>query len=160
VCGVRNPAAVPALTPAQILEWADSHKARTDRWPTTTSGPVSDSPGETWLGVNAALRVGNRGLPGGQSLARLLAEHRGKRNHLALPRLTVPQILAWADAHYTRTGRWPVILSGSIAGVAGQTWVAVDMALRVGVRGLPGGDSLSRLLKRRRGVPNHKIRRR
>src|SRR5262249_6645494 len=39
-----------------------------------------------------------QGLTGGSSLAQLLAERRGVRNHLRLPRLTVEQIAAWAKA--------------------------------------------------------------
>jgi hypothetical protein len=61
------------------------------------------------------------------------------------------QILAWADAHRERTGRWPSRASGVVAAAPGETWVAIDQALRRGDRGLPGGDSLARLLARRRG---------
>jgi hypothetical protein len=68
------------------------------------------------------------------------------------PRLTVAQILAWADAHRRRTGRWPGQTSGPVAGVPGQTWAAVVEALRRGLRGLPEGDTLARLLARERGV--------
>ena len=31
------------------------------------------------------------------------------------PRLTIAQVLAWADAHYARTGKWPTIKSGAVA---------------------------------------------
>src|SRR5262245_35930304 len=48
---------------------------------------------------DAALRLGLRGLPGGSSLARLLAARRGVRNHLDLPPLTVTKVLAWADRY-------------------------------------------------------------
>jgi hypothetical protein len=133
--GVRNCSAAPALTCEQILRWADAHRSRAGRWPTSTSGAVIDSPQETWLALNAALGTGVRGLPGGSSLARLLAEHRGKRNHLALPPLTVCQILAWADDHRAHVGRWPSTKSGEIPKAPGQTWAAVDAALREGARG-------------------------
>ena len=66
----------PPLTVAQILAWADSHRAAHGRWPRTHSGEVGSAPRETWLAVDDALRVGCRGLPGGSSLARLLAESR------------------------------------------------------------------------------------
>ena len=66
-------------------------------------------------------------------------------------RLTVAQILAWADAHRERTGAWPTLLSGAVDGAPGQTWPAVNAALRFGLRGLPGGDTLHRLLCRERG---------
>jgi hypothetical protein len=68
------------------------------------------------------------------------------------PRLTLAQILAWADEHRRRTGEWPGTTSGPVAGVPGESWRAVGEALRQGLRGLPGGDSLARLLRRERGM--------
>jgi hypothetical protein len=67
------------------------------------------------------------------------------------PRLTVAQILTWADKHRRRAGDWPTVLSGPVPEAPGLTWAAVDKALRDGRRGLPGGDSLPRLLRRERG---------
>jgi hypothetical protein len=66
------------------------------------------------------------------------------------PPLTVEQVLAWADAHHQRTGHWPSHVAGVVAGVPGQSWAAIDQALRCGGRGLPGGDTLARLLDRHR----------
>ena len=66
--------------------------------------------------------------------------------------LTVGQILAWADAHHTRTGKWPTLASGPVAEAPGERWTAIDTALRLGCRGLPGGDSLTRLLDRHRAA--------
>jgi hypothetical protein len=65
------------------LSWADRHKGRTGAWPHLNAGPVADAPGETWRGLNRALWGGHRGLPGGSSLARLLAERRGRRRSAA-----------------------------------------------------------------------------
>ena len=64
------------------------------------------------------------------------------------PNLTVPQILRWADAHHRRTGKWPSSESGPVAEAPGESWQAVNNALHRGLRGLPGGDSLARLLVR------------
>ena len=66
------------------------------------------------------------------------------------PPLTVAQILAWADAHFARTGCWPSGYTGPVAGAPGEKWAGLDQALRVGVRGLPGGDTLAKVLDRRR----------
>ena len=60
------------------------------------------SPGENWNAINQVLRHGHRGLPHGLSIPQLLAEWRGVRNISSLPRLSVQQILAWADN--TRSG--------------------------------------------------------
>src|SRR5262249_58692148 len=91
--GVRNKNDPPSLMIAQLLAWADSHHQRRGDWPTRESGPVEEAPGETWKAINGALRAGLRGLPGGSSLAQLLAQYRGVRNIKGLPRLTVEQIL-------------------------------------------------------------------
>jgi hypothetical protein len=152
--GVRNIWTIPRLTIKRILKWADAHHQRTGRWPRATSGAVEGAHGETWKGVHESLRFGYRGLPGGSSLARLLAEHRGVRNIGSLPALTVEQILDWADAHYRRTGRWPIATSGPVEGSSGETWRGVHEALRHGYRGLPGGTTLARLLSKHHGVRN------
>jgi hypothetical protein len=76
------------------------------------------------------------------------------RTGLQVPTLTniLPldeeQILAWADAYHVQHGRWPVVAAGPIQGGNSETWSAVNQALEHGWRGLPGGDSLSRLLAR------------
>src|SRR5262249_33589248 len=120
-------AAPGPLTEEQILCWTDEHQQRTGDWPSVESGPVHGAPGETWLGINAALGQGRRGLPGGSSLAKLLAQHRGRRNQKDLPPLTGEQILAWADAHHQRTGQWPRANSGPVHGATGETWGAINM---------------------------------
>jgi hypothetical protein len=149
--GVRNLQRLPRLTLRQILTWADAHHRRTGAWPTGASGPIHDAPGETWRAVDAALLIGRRGLPGGSSLARLLAEQRGTRNLKQLPALTIPQVLRWARAHRRRTGRWPTRASGPIAEAPGETWSAVHAALATGCRGLPAGETLARLLRGQHG---------
>jgi hypothetical protein len=74
----------PPLTVEQILAWADANHRRTGQWPTLHSGPVPEAPGEVWRNLDAALYDGLRGLPGGDSLARLLDRHRGTgRVHIA-----------------------------------------------------------------------------
>jgi hypothetical protein len=80
----------------------------------------------------------------------------GRRKPSAAP-LTEEQILAWADAFHQRTGRWPHNRSGPIPEAPGDTWNAVNLALYLGRRGFPGGDSLAKLLDRhRRGATNRR----
>jgi hypothetical protein len=154
VRGVRNIKSLPELTVQLVLAWADEHLARTGEWPTVRSGAILEAPGETWGAVNAVLVRGSRGLPGGTTLARLLAAERGVRNHMDLPPLLIRQLLAWADAHLQRHGNWPGQGSGVIPEAPEVTWGAVDTALRVGLRGLPGGSSLAELLVEKRGKRN------
>jgi hypothetical protein len=142
------------LTINNILAWADDHHQRTGEWPTLKSGPIPEAPGDTWAAVDAALRGGARGQPGGKSLAQLLARKRGVRNIKRLPPLGVDRILLWVDRHRDQTGEWPNINSGAVAGQAGESWRTVDEALRRGIRGLPGGSSLARLLSEHRGKRN------
>jgi hypothetical protein len=130
--GVFNRLNAPRLSIAGILQWAVAHQQRTGAWPNMDSGLIGEAPGETWHAVNQALRQGCRGLPGGITLAQLLAKKMGARNHTNIPRLTVKRILAWADAHFHRTGRWPGHISGAIAEAPGESWHAVESALRYG----------------------------
>ena len=140
------------LTIEQILAWADAHKKRTGTWPTAKSGPVHAAPSERWNAINSALHAGCRGLPEDSSLHMLLAEHRGVLRGRTRPPLTIKQILAWADAHKKRTGKWPTAISGPVHAAPGERWSAINSALRLGCRGLAGGLSLVRLLAKHRGV--------
>src|SRR5262249_10741738 len=87
-----------------------------------------------WSGVGSALRTPFR---------------EGTMAH-ATP-LYISQILGWADAFQERTGRWPNLYSGKIWTQRTDNWRRVDSALRLGLRGLPGGSSLARLLAEQRG---------
>jgi hypothetical protein len=144
------------LSIARILLWADAHYRRTGRWPSVLSGRVPEAPAETWSRINMALDHGYRGLRGGTTLSRLLARHRGSCAADRAPKLTVKQILAWADDHRRRTGQWPHVKSGPIHAVPGENWKRIDNALRWGLRGFPPGSSLARLLDRHRHVRNKK----
>jgi pyrroloquinoline quinone (PQQ) biosynthesis protein C len=152
--GVRNKKALPRLTEQQILAWARAHRRRTGQLPNENSGPIHRTNGEVWLNVNQALREGLRGLPGADTLAKLLARAFGVRNGTNIPKLTIEEILAWADAHHEATNRWPTASSGVVCGAEEESWVALDDALRNGLRGLPEGFSLARLLAQHRGVRN------
>ena len=155
IADVAQRGALPDLSPEQVLAWADAHYARFGAWPTCESGEVHSSDGEDWLGIEAALMLGGRGFPGKDTLCRLLHRHRGKRNHRALPPLRVEEILLWADAWHDRTGAWPRHQSGAVADGVSQTWRGVNMALQEGLRGMPGGSSLARLLAHHRSARNH-----
>jgi hypothetical protein len=155
--GVRNTMRLPRLTEEMILRWADEHHRRRGTWPTATSGAIAGTAKEKWQGIENALRGGLRGLPGGWSLSKLLAARRGARNLMELPSLCEEGILRWAEAHYRRAGSWPTLNSGPVTEAPGETWTAVENALRKGRRGLSGGSSLALLLAQKRGA-RHKHR--
>jgi pyrroloquinoline quinone (PQQ) biosynthesis protein C len=142
----------PQLTLEQILAWADAHHAATGKWPTRDSGVVSAAPDEHWEKLDTALRQEHRGLSGSTSLARVLARHRGVPNRLDVPRLSVGQILSWADAHRAATGKWPKATSGVVRTAPADTWAKIELALRQEGRGLRGKTSLARLLAEHRGA--------
>ena len=155
--GVRHKGMLPPYSVAQMLTWADAHHRRTGEWPDADAGPIPEAPGETWMAVERALASGNRGLAGGASLARLLAEERGVRNRMGLPSLSEEEVLAWADEHLRQTGKWPTRESGAIPWApAGETWATVATAFIEGIRGLAGYGSLARFLARHRGARNRK----
>lgn len=145
----------PPLIESKILEWADAHHALKGTWPTRKCGTVHGSWTERWSAIHAALQKGHRGLPGGSSLPRFLAKHRGVRNRKGLSPLTVPRILRWADSFHKQNAEWPHHdTKPAIPGTNGETWLGVDSALRSGIRGLPGGSSLARVLAEHRDVRN------
>lgn len=138
----------PPLRIADILRWADDFHAKHGRWPHMNDGVVEGTADQTWAAADQALRGGNRGLPAGSSLAKLFLKCRGRRHWHLPPDLTIEQILGWADAHHERTGDWPSGHSTKQIPKApkGMTWVAVDIALSRGKRGLPGGLTLAKVL--------------
>lgn len=152
--GVRNKISIPALSLKQILAWADKHHTVTGSWPTAGSGEVIGIPGENWRAIGMALRQGGRGLPSGYTLATLLEAERGVRNRADLLPLTIRTILSWADGYFSRTGKWPTADSGLIPEAPGETWNAVESALRSGRRGFPGDSSLAKVLEKHRKVRN------
>jgi hypothetical protein len=142
---------LPDVTRDQILKWVDLHHLRTGQWPSRDSGTILDRPDISWNTIDRYLRKGGIHFPGGSSLAHLLRDTRGIWDSRGNRRLTPSLILKWADAHYDRTGRWPVTLSGPVHVKPDENWAAIDMALRHGRRGLQGGTSLSRILQEKYG---------
>jgi hypothetical protein len=157
---VRNIGALPPLAIPQVLAWCDAHRVRTGRWPRLDDwrDVIPGLNSETWRRVYQAVAIGIRGLPGDSTLWDVLAKHRGVRNINNLPPLTHEQILNWVDAYRAKHGVWPTCwcLPQAIPGTLDERWFNVHQALRLGLRGLPGGSSLPRFLAQYRGVPNPK----
>jgi hypothetical protein len=151
---VRRNHHVPKLSIPMILGWTRLHYQRTGRFPTLKSGPLIDAPGESWWIIDLALRQGQRGLNGGSSLAKLLAEFLGASNRANRPQLSVKKVLTWADAYFARHKRWPTRNSGPIDGVPGETWRQIERALSRGSRRLPREGSLAKFLAKHRGFRN------
>jgi superfamily II DNA or RNA helicase len=70
------------------------------------------------------------------------------------PRISLEQILAWADEHYAKHSVWPCQTSGTIPGTL-ETWAGINHALERGHRGLNvSGYSIAKILQEHRGVRN------
>jgi len=137
----------------QILQWADWHHLRTGKWPTSRTGIILDQPERTWESVQTALIKGTCGLPGGNSLHRLLRHKR----RISDPRKVAPDVdlkhvREWVDQHHLRTGRWPHRDDGSVAERPEITWATIDRRMRRGELGLPRGTTLSKWLRQSRDV--------
>ena len=143
---VRPGRTPPPLSEKQILAWADAYFALHGRWPTEDSGTITGTQ-ETWSKLTGALREGTRGLCGGSSLAKLLAQHRKIRNRQDLRSLSEREVIKWARAYKSDTGNWPTCKSGEIPNSGGETWSGIEHALFFGRRGFQGGSSVHRFLK-------------
>ena len=139
----------PDLSEATIIAAAKKCLDCTGKLPSQHSGDASGHFGfpETWVSVDKALRKGSRGLPGGSALPKLLIAHGLKSEK---PDLSEATIVEAAQVYLSRTGKLPGASIGDTTIDFGfpETWVSVDQALRVGVRGLSGGSSLSQLFIR------------
>jgi len=134
-----------------IQGYLDKHRT----WPTRDSGRIYEGSPDTWTGLDIALKNGNRGLPGGTTLARFIAETWRVRNRSSpLVEFDLADVLRWCDYHFARTGAWPHVDSGAVAAAPGETWGAINHALSRAVRYMGEPTSLARLLAAHRGVPN------
>jgi len=110
---------------------------------------------DTWRQIDHALRDGFRGLRGGSSLVRLLAQHRRARNRSTLPRLTCGA-KSWHGL--TNTGLapalGPVIAADRSSILLGRPGALADVALREGRTRLPAAYLLQRLLEEHRNFRN------
>jgi hypothetical protein len=134
------------LTEQSIIRWVRAHIERTGTWPSRSDGDVPEAPGENWESVNLALVHGRRGLPGGSSLRKLCLAHGLQPQSGRGTPLTEEKIMRWMRVHFQRTGRWPGSADGDVDEAPGENWSALDAALANGMRGLPGGSSLPKLL--------------
>lgn len=62
---------------------------------------------ESWNGINHALTYGFRGIPGNDSLSRLLDRNGRKQNPKNLPIIIEKNVFKAADKYYKQTGKWP-----------------------------------------------------
>ena len=136
---------LPDLTDDEVLGWADAFFARTGDWPSSESGQIPESPGETWRAVQTALALGIRGFAPGGSLPRFL---RSTAVDITRMTSTSPSGRSWPGPRIGGHKRAAVrrCIQADIPGAGGLSWQGLDRALREGRGGLPGGSSLFHLL--------------
>ena len=143
--GVRHHLAQKKLSIELIISWAKHHFQETRSWPTFKSGNVLADPSENWGAIRSSLVQGNRGLPSGLSIEKVLFNELGIVGVRSGKNLTEELILSLAEDHYKLIKGYPNenstwVLAGS------DSWAAISAALREGLRGLQGGKSLAQLL--------------
>jgi superfamily II DNA or RNA helicase len=140
-----------------ILSKADDYFEKHRKWPTTMSGKV-DGLSDTWKTLNSALKSGNRGLEGNQTLAGILFENRavtGSGKHKDKD-LKIEDILSFCDEYFNKHEVWPnskLRKSKKLVDGTNIKWSTIISALHKGSRGLPK-ISLSVLLRKERGYTN------
>ncbi len=141
------------LTEEVIVGWIERYVAdHNGRYPHGGSGKIEYAPKKeplTWCGLSACMTNGYRGLPGGTTVSKFISEHfHNDRNRINLPSLSEEDILNWAEQYKVEFGRYPTMREGQVKYFTqGRlTWCAVNACLDKGLRGLPGGTTLSRLI--------------
>jgi hypothetical protein len=140
------------LTEAIILKAAILHFKKTGKWPTQeTKGDIPLLPGDSWNAIDAAGRVGQRGLEQGRTLAKVLAPIKvkyGANIRVEGGALTEESIIKAAVQHFKKTGIWPSCndISSDIPLLPGSTWRSINSSGKQGNRGLEKGRTLSKIL--------------
>lgn len=164
-CRVRGPGRTAdrcPLSQEKIREWMVLFREKEGRYPSANDKVVWEKDadgvwtkvqGESWHPIDAALRNGNRGLAGKESLAKL-KEALGLSNNLSEETLKI-----WIADFHEKEGRFPTTRDRTVwqkdaedgwSPVPGEDWPAIDAVLRKGFRGLPKGSSLA-IFKRTHG---------
>lgn len=151
VCGAPEAGSVRRpLTVVSVLIAAAEYHRQHGEWPGPESvDPALEAQGESWRRIDRALRDGGRGLPR-TTLVKLLAERSGARNKNRPGPLSEADIRTWILAHVRRTGSYPTRDSGPIEEAPGESWSAIDGALKHGCRGLTSGETLRQFVLRTR----------
>jgi hypothetical protein len=135
----------PDLTEEQIIKAMRGYFEEHGRYPSLRGGCASKYIFEDilWSGIDASLRHGHRGLPGGSSLHKLKNERSFKHS------LAKEDIAMAMKAYHEDHNKYPSKESGDASKYFGFkiTWEAIDHLLRRGVSGGHKGSSVAKLKK-------------
>ena len=131
------------LTIAEIRDEIWTHYEDNGKWPSTVDTYIERF-GCTWGVLNVNLVTGYRGLPGGSSLSNEVVETKKLHGIEVVPQmdLTLDRIGESIEAFFHERGCFPSLTTDECAAGLGIKWRSVDIYLRTGQRGLPGGSSL------------------
>jgi hypothetical protein len=148
--GSRNVNRPPRLTETMIVKAIRTFHEAHGRYPNKDEKePVPGHPGEKWSHIEAALRAGGRGLPGGSSLAKVREEKFDGINRKNQTPLTEPLIVAWMAAFLKKYGILPTSKERrEVPDQPKEAWSRIDGCLHEGCRGLKGGETLIQLGRR------------
>jgi hypothetical protein len=155
--GVSQLSKVRTLTPDILKRWIILFHEKEGKWPSEISEVVWDKDSqdnwvavekESWRAINAALHDGLRGLGGfaGSSLAQFREENNfGLSLNSTTKILTPDKLMDWIRLFHEKEGKWPTqydkIIWEKNDGeqwiiVQEENWIAINSALRRGLRGL------------------------
>jgi hypothetical protein len=131
------------ITEDMIAELVSAYQTEHGKFPTVRAT-------SEWCALDGVLRQGGRGLPGGSSLAKLMADRFGYVYWGNKMPLSDEFILDMVDQFKNEHGKFPGQYSGLVAGgFPGDDWGGYNASLRDGGRGLHGGTTLAKLIHSR-----------
>jgi hypothetical protein len=141
--GELAPGKKPKLTLAMVHEAIRAFYREHGRRPTTLKDERPCRLGLAWRTLNNAIKLGQRGLPGGTTLLEECEVALGPAAFGVKPTLTIEAVHEAIRAFYREHGERPMTKTQLPCGL-GIAWSTLQNCLAHGERGLPGGSSLYR----------------
>ncbi len=149
--GLKRQEYGPRLTEESILDLIKKYIAKYDRKPNCKTGLVEGHENLTWSALNRRLEIGDKTLPGGSSLAKLIEKELGIRDSNRPPALIPLELVKdWVRQYLKKYGKRPLVSNSIKIEFAnglhkGISWGSVNRALLRGGCSLPKGTTLADL---------------
>jgi hypothetical protein len=145
-----------SLTEEKIIGFVKSFYKVHGRYPAAHTKENDGLPeGYTWITIDSALTHCSQGITAKSSIAKLISKHLGVRYKGDLPDFSEEKIVEWAKKYFLVHNKYPSIRTKPSDWLPeGETWIALDIALKRGTRGLPGGSSVAKLFEKYFGIRN------
>ncbi len=140
------------FTDEYVLQLCDAFYEKNNRYPNSKDrDKLVDGEKFNWRVIVSAYSKGRRGLKKGMSIAKLLKKNRNVINKYSnqKPKLSIKEIKFWIKEYIKDNDKPPVASEKkNVKGQIDENWHNLDNALRIGLRGLPRGNSLAKLVKK------------